>query len=136
MVTTEQFAPEFVEFVPAGLTPGVLYVSLEYATSSHLCACGCGTRVVTPLGRADWVLTFNGQVSLSPSIGNGQERCRSHYLIRDNRVVWCRPMSRSEAHQVHRRDTVERAQMYDYAAPSRTSLWSRIRNWLRRNTKS
>jgi len=67
-------------------------------------------RVVTPLGVADWALTFNGRVSLSPSIGNGQYHCGSHYLVRDNRVVWCRPMSRGEAVTVHQRDTIHRVQ--------------------------
>ncbi len=83
-------APGLDQFVPAKLEAGRLYVSLTYATASHLCARGCGTRVVTPLRLADWVITFNGRVTLSPSVGNGQYACGSHYLIRDNTVRWCR----------------------------------------------
>ena len=49
--------PEFVEFIPKHLEPGVLYVSEKYRTASHLCACGCGEKVVTPLSPADWQLT-------------------------------------------------------------------------------
>lgn len=96
-MNVDALEPVFVEFIPAELEDGRLYVSMTYATASHLCACGCGQRVVTPLGRADWVMTFNGRVSLSPSIGNGQYACQSHYLIRNNRVQWCRPMTQDAA---------------------------------------
>ena len=130
----DELEPEFIEFIPAELTRGILYISMDYATCSHLCACGCGARVVTPLGPADWVLTFNGRVTLSPSVGNGQYRCSSHYLVRENRVVWSRPMSRGEAELVHQRDTGQRIHMHNPAPPP--SPWTRTRNWLRRNTKS
>ena len=63
--------PEFVEFIPAGLTEGKLYVSMLYATTVHLCACGCGNKVVLPLSPAEWQLYFDGEsVSLTPSVGN------------------------------------------------------------------
>ena len=64
---------------------------MDYATATHLCACGCGTKVVTPLGRAGWVLTFDGTITLRPSVGNGQLPCRSHYLISRDQVDWLRP---------------------------------------------
>jgi hypothetical protein len=92
-VKVQEFEIEFVEFVPADLADGVLYISMQYATASHRCACGCGHRVVTPIGPADWRLTFDGTVTLSPSIGNGQIDCRSHYFIRSNRVLWASPMT-------------------------------------------
>ena len=60
----------------------------------HLCACGCGTKVVTPLSPAHWRLTFDGDtVSLWPSIGNWQFPCSSHYWIRESAVAWAAPMS-------------------------------------------
>jgi hypothetical protein len=132
-VTVREFELEFVEFIPRELAAGVLYISMEYATASHLCACGCGARAVTPLGAADWLLTYNGRVSLSPSIGNGQNGCGSHYLVRENRVVWCRPMSRDEARRVHQRDTAQRDQSYNPAP--RLALWTRLRNWLHRSSE-
>ena len=46
-----KFRPEFVEFIPENLKPGVLYISIEYSTSSHLCPCGCGQKVITPIRR-------------------------------------------------------------------------------------
>ncbi len=52
--------PEFVRFVPERLDHGVLYLSMEFATASHLCCCGCGSKVVTPFTPTDWRMTFDG----------------------------------------------------------------------------
>lgn len=80
---------EFVEFVPPTLLEGTLYVSIMYATAVHLCACGCGNKVVTPISPAEWQLQYDGEtVSLTPSIGNWEFPCRSHYWIRRNTVQW------------------------------------------------
>lgn len=80
--------PVFTEYIPAEPKPGNLYISMQFETAVHLCACGCKSKVVTPLGPHDWVLTFDGTVSLRPSVGNGQQQCRSHYYIRNDRVDW------------------------------------------------
>ncbi len=72
------------EFVPAELSPGVLYASNVYGTASHLCACGCGGRTVTPLGPDGWVLTDGP--TLHPSVLN--RWCGAHYLLRGGEVVW------------------------------------------------
>ncbi len=78
----------FVDEIPQKLEPGVLYVSIEYGTVIHSCCCGCGTEVVTPLGPKDWKLTYDGEsISLWPSVGNWDYPCRSHYIIRGNRVI-------------------------------------------------
>lgn len=80
---------EFVEFVPEDISQGVLYISIPYATAVHLCCCGCGHEVVTPLSPTDWRLIFDGTtVSLDPSIGNWSFDCQSHYFIKRNRVEW------------------------------------------------
>lgn len=78
----------FVTNIPRQLEPGVLYISMEFATAMHLCCCGCGEQVVTPLTPTDWRLTFDGEtVSLWPSIGNWNYACRSHYIIRNSEVL-------------------------------------------------
>ena len=80
---------QFVDLVPETLSEGVLYVSMVYATVIHKCCCGCGNKVVTPLGPKQWMLTFDGQsISLSPSVGNWNYPCRSHYLICSSNVRW------------------------------------------------
>lgn len=79
----------FVELVPTALEIGVLYISVPYSTAIHLCCCGCGATVVTPLAPAQWSVTYNGRdVSLAPSIGNWSYPCRSHYWISAGTVVW------------------------------------------------
>ena len=87
---------QFVEFIPEQLADSTLYVSMRFATVSHLCACGCGKKVVTPLKPTDWKLIFDGKtVSLDPSIGNWSFPCRSHYWIRNNKVRWAEDWSQS-----------------------------------------
>jgi hypothetical protein len=86
---TGHFRPQFVESVPETLDVGVLYVSMSLASVIHLCACGCGQEVITPLSPTDWKLWFDGEnVTLDPSIGNWSFRCRSHYWIRGGAVQW------------------------------------------------
>ena len=88
---------EFVDEIPPNLDEGHLYISIRYRTASHLCACGCGTKVVTPIKPPKWHLTFDGDtVSLWPSIGRWQLPCRSHYWIRRNRIVWAKPWTEKE----------------------------------------
>ena len=99
---------EFVEFIPDELADGTVYISIPYATATHLCCCGCGFRVVTPLNLAKWKLIFEGSViSLHPSIGNWSSECQSHYWIRRNEVVWARKWSRQEIDAGRRRDQLD-----------------------------
>ena len=79
---------EFVRRVPAELEDGVLYVCLECNVVVHKCACGCGEKVVLPLAPEHWQLYYDGDITLSPSIGNYQYKCKSHYYIRNGKIVW------------------------------------------------
>ena len=80
---------EFVEYLPAELADGVLYISITYRTAVHRCACGCGNKVVTPITPADWHLLYDGDtVSLTPSVGNWGFPCRSHYWIKSDQIRW------------------------------------------------
>lgn len=79
----------FVDFLPKTLESGVIYVALDFGTVAHLCGCGCGLEVFTPLGPDEWKLIYDGEsITLTPSIGNWSFPCSSHYFIRNNRVVW------------------------------------------------
>lgn len=105
---------QFVEFVPYALEPETVYVSIEHDIAIHLCACGCKNQVVTPLSPAGWSLTYDGlSISLSPSIGNWNFECKSHYFIRKGRIDWSRKFSRDEIEWVQDRDAKERARLYD-----------------------
>lgn len=103
MSRVERFEPVFVAQIPDALENGRLYVSMEYATVIHLCACGCRREVVTPLRPGHWRLIFDGDVTLRPSIGNWSLPCRSHYFVTRNRVVWAAAWSDAEVEAARRR---------------------------------
>lgn len=77
-----------VKYLPSNLEAEILYVSLEYGVAGHLCPCGCGSKIITPLGGTEWSFTeINGEATLNPSIGNWQLPCQSHYWIKKGRVI-------------------------------------------------
>ena len=105
MSRVARLRPEFVELIPERLESGTLYVSRRYSTASHLCCCGCGREVVTPLNPAKWQLSERrGAISLYPSIGNWSFPCRSHYWIDHDRVRWAGAMSAERIATVKARD--------------------------------
>lgn len=120
----------FTKSIPAVLEAETLYVSMEYQTTVHLCACGCGTKVVTPLGPHNWVLTFDGTVSLRPSVGNGQQPCRSHYYIRHDRIDWLPRISTRATRAAVARDRAAHAPVSEAPVVRRNwwrHTWERIR---------
>jgi uncharacterized protein DUF6527 len=79
----------FIETIPDELEDGILYISIRFRIIMHNCACGCKNKVVIPLSPARWKMTFDGKtISLSPSIGNWNFDCRSHYWITNSEVIW------------------------------------------------
>lgn len=115
---------QFVAKLPTPLEPGVLYVSIEYATAAHLCCCGCGVEVVTPLTPTDWEMTFDGEtISLWPSVGNWNDECRSHYIIERNQVITALPWSEQRIEAEWQRNRAAKERHYsteDQPAPSET----------------
>lgn len=85
--------PKYLKILPKYPEAGILYISLGFGISTHLCACGCGEKTALPLGDGEWTLTDNnGNVSLTPSIGNwaGEKpKYHAHYYIIDNKIKWC-----------------------------------------------
>lgn len=139
-------APAFVEYVPRVLDHGTLYISITYRTAVHLCACGCGNKVATPIRPADWVLTYDGDtVSLAPSIGNWQLPCRSHYWIHNNNIRWSGRWSDTQIEAGKARDHQDRTRYYtsktasedrsgdgsSQAPPRRRSRFTRLHQWFR-----
>lgn len=80
---------EHVQYMPKVLEVGTMYVSMEFGTAAHLCACGCGEKIRTPIGPAEWRVeeTSTGP-TLLPSVGNWQQSCQSHYIIWRGEIQW------------------------------------------------
>ena len=105
---------KFVDNIPEKIEEGVLYVSIPYETAIHKCCCGCGNEVVTPISPTDWILTFNGQsITLSPSIGSWSLKCKSHYFIRENKVVWSTSFSEEKIKKVRRDDNADKRKYFE-----------------------
>lgn len=122
---------QHVETMPESLKPGILYVSLEFETAHHLCACGCGHKVRTPLSPAEWQIEETPQgVTLRPSIGNWQLPCRSHYLIRRGEVVWAGEWSDSQIQAGRARDLRRLQTHLDHRSHKPAGLWHRVRKWV------
>lgn len=96
---------KFIDLVPDVLEDGILYISVKYCSAIHKCVCGCGNEVVTPLSPTDWKLTFDGKtVSLYPSIGNWNFKCKSHYWITKSEVIHARRWSDWEIKEGRKED--------------------------------
>ena len=144
MTQFKRLEHRFCTHIPESLEPGVLYVSMEYATAAHSCCCGCGEEVVTPFTPTDWKMMFDGQaISLWPSVGNWTLPCRSHYVVRDGRVIKARPWTDKRIAAERRRDGAAKARYYETAAKiddgasevaheglARTSWWQRLGHWV------
>lgn len=129
-----RFELRHVTQMPAVLEPGILYVAAEYGAAAHLCACGCGSKVRTPLGPAEWVLeeTRNGP-TLEPSIGNWQRPCRSHYWIVEGRVHWADSWTPEQVAAGRHREAERRTAYYrGQRGRGLPGFWRRLVEWIRR----
>ncbi|MGU3661514.1 DUF6527 family protein [Methylobacterium fujisawaense] len=140
-----QLTPRFLEEFPATLEPGILYVSMEYAGTAHLCCCGCGHEVNLALSPRDWKLTFDGEsIAMWPSVGNWGLPCKSHYIIDGNRVVWAGGWSDEQIAAGRRHDRIIKERHFGEtttpiapaveveaaSAPQAQSWWNRMLQWL------
>ena len=117
-----QLQHRFVDGFPDRLQPGVLYISIEFASMSHLCCCGCGREVITPLSPKDWKFTYDGaSVSVHPSIGNWSLPCRSHYIIQSGHIRWAGDWSDEQILAGRHRDLIAKrgsGKQSSHSAPS------------------
>lgn len=91
----EELIPIDVDRIPDTLKSGLFYISEECGTSCHLCPCGCGEAVYLNFPEKEingkvygWNMTRNmSNITFRPSVGN-TFKCRSHYYITNNKIVW------------------------------------------------
>lgn len=121
-----------VHYMPKDLEQGVLYVSEEFDTAVHLCACGCGSKIRTPLGPTEWSFeeTPDGP-TLYPSIGNWQQACKSHYWIRRGKVIWAKQWTPEQITAGRSAEELRRKAYYDALDSHTNGILSKFWNWLR-----
>jgi hypothetical protein len=123
---------QHVYYMPKELKPSVLYVAEEFDAAAHLCACGCGSKIRTPLGPTEWSLeeTDIGP-TLSLSIGNWQLPCQSHYLINRGEVIWAPRWTPQEIAAGRWREQERRSAYYDALDRKRATVLRRLWQWLK-----
>ena len=125
-----RIALRHVVHMPRELEPGILYVSQDYGVAGHLCACGCGNKVITPLGLAEWTFSERGgHPSLHPSIGNWQLPCRSHYVIAGGQIRWAAAWSEKQVKAGRHAEELRREKHYR-SLDAQRGFWNRLRNWI------
>ncbi len=128
-----KFALERVRYMPKELKPCVLYVSEEFAIAIHLCACGCGSKIKTPLGPTEWsVKQTKSGPTLRPSVGNWQEACQSHYWITRGDIVWAEKWTPEQIAAGRRREEKRHQAYYEDLYRKRAGSLRRFFGWLKR----
>ena len=120
---------ERVRTMPTALEPGVLYVSHEFETAAHLCACGCGSKVRTPLGPTEWAFHDDPEgPTLDPSVGNWQRPCQSHYWVDRGRIEWSARWSEAQIEAGRAEEQRRRERYYTELRPE--PWWRRAWRWI------
>jgi Family of unknown function (DUF6527) len=126
---------KLVHYVPKELEPGFLYVSKEFGIAGHMCPCGCGNKIITPIGPTDWSLTIKkSKPTLYPSIGNWQIPCRSHYWIKDGSIQWSSQWTKDQILTGRQKEEERRKSYYSNLAGNKKnqSIFRRLLNWILR----
>lgn len=124
---------KLLNHLPIQLEANVLYVSEEFEIAGHLCPCGCGSKIITPLGINEWSLSVIGKKpTLKPSIGNWQLPCQSHYWIRRGEILWSNKWTDEEIEAGRLAEAQQREDYYDEmerTVKSQISRWESIKKW-------
>lgn len=121
-----------VKFIPKYLDVGFLYVSKKFDIAAHICPCGCGTKIVTPLGPCEWSFSEKkGRPTLYPSIGNWQIPCKSHYWIKNGQIEWSYTWTDEEIEAGRKAEQQKRELYYQNKKRSQIKLfWKRLSKFI------
>jgi hypothetical protein len=120
-----------VHFMPKELQSGVLYVSEEFGAAAHLCPCGCGSKIRTPLGPTEWTFEETGSgPTLHPSVGNWQQACQSHYWIYCGEIIWANKWTPKQIVSARRDEEERRRAYYDALDRQRGGALQRFWRWV------
>lgn len=122
---------QHVHYIPGELKPGVLYVSEEFSTAAHLCACGCGSKIRTPLGPTEWFLEMSSRgPTLRPSVGNWQLPCQAHYWIYQGKIKWSARWTPKQIAAGRREEERRRCAYYEKLDHQRGGFLRRVWDWV------
>jgi hypothetical protein len=120
-----------VSYLPKELESGILYVSKKYGVAGHLCPCGCGNKIITPIGSTEWhLIERKGKPTLYPSIGNWQLSCKSHYWIHNGEIEWSYEWSEEQINAGRKAEEMRR-KLYFNNITSKRRKWSVFTNIFR-----
>ena len=94
MRTPAKLRPIFVEVLPEldEIKAGELWITHKHRTVNLRCPCGCGDLTVLSLHPSRWHVRYDGKsISLDGPTGGSvwaNSGCGSHYLIKENAVIW------------------------------------------------
>jgi hypothetical protein len=134
----ERIELERVHYMPMELSPGILYVSEEFNVAGHLCPCGCGNKIITPLTPTEWSFAVDeGKPSLYPSIGNWQLPCRSHYWIIAGEIEWSHQWTDKQIKAGRMAEEKRRRSYYENinSKHEKGSFFKRVSSWFKQKTK-
>jgi hypothetical protein len=127
-----KFKLQRVDYMPKDLNPDILYVSEEFDIAMHLCACGCGSKVKTPLGPTEWAFTETPDgPSLRPSVGNWQQPCQSHYWIDRGEALWAEKWTPEQIAAGRHFEQERREAYYEALDRQRGGILRRLWRWLK-----
>ena len=116
--------------------PGEIWISHRHRTVNLRCPCGCGDLTVLTLHPSRWHVHFDGKaVSLEGPTGGSvwaNSGCGSHYLVRDNAVIW---LDRIDPIHHTGYATRERARLLKEETRRKT-FWARVGRGLRQMRKA
>jgi len=106
-------------------------IRFRIALFARICTCGCGAKIRTPLGPTEWAVEETaGGPTLTPSVGNWQQPCQSHYWIHEGEIRWAAKWTPAQIAAGRRREQERRRQYYDALYRER-SLLVRFWRWLK-----
>lgn len=130
---TKRLVLRNVHYMPKILEAGILYVSEEFHTAAHLCACGCNAKIRTPLGPAEWTLKVTPKgPSLWPSVGNWQRACRSHYVIDCGTIIWCDQWTPEQIAEGRQFEQFHRIAHYAALSSQERGIFAKFCNFMKR----
>lgn len=122
-----------VYYMPKQLEPGILYVSDEFKVAAHLCPCGCGNKIITPILPVNWTFSeYNNLPTLSPSISNWQLPCKSHYWITKGHISWSYKISKEQASESWFKEEKTRLTYYETEQfpVKKLGMLIRLKEWI------